>query len=79
MKIQVNVVYNGVTKTLTANPHEAVQALLQQAIQAFATHQLVFYREDGTEVVLTESVEAAGIKQGTTLLLRPHVVRGGGV
>ena len=76
-KITVHVIYNGVTKDFEEQPQEAAQALAAKASVAFGTHQLVLYRPDGTEVDLHKSLSENGIVEGATLLLKPHVVRGG--
>src|SRR5712692_278291 len=81
-KFAVEVVYNGVTKSLQVQPEERVTALLQQAISAFGItqqpHLLSLFRQDGSVVPENESIERAGIKAGEVLLLRPNAVKGGG-
>jgi|SRR5690348_696162 len=81
-KFAVEVVYNGISKSLEVEPEERVTALLQQSIAAFGItqqpHLLSLFREDGTVVPETESVERAGLKPGEVLLLRPNAVKGGG-
>lgn len=81
-KFAVEIVYNGVTKSLHAEPEEQVAALLQKAIAIFGItqnpHLLSFFRQDGTVVPEHESIERAGIKPGEILLLRPNAVKGGG-
>ena len=80
-QITVTVVYNGVEKTLEANPHQAVRALLEHAIRAFSItnnpHILSLFNDAGTELNEQISVEQAGIREGTELLLRASVVKGG--
>jgi hypothetical protein len=80
-KFVVDVVYNGVTKSLQVNPEERVTALLQTAIALFGVtqnaHLLSLFREDGTVVDEGQSVEQAGLRPGHELLLRPNVVKGG--
>jgi hypothetical protein len=81
-KFAVDVVYNGVTKSLQVEPEERVTALLQKAIAAFGItqqpHLLSLFRQDGSVVPENESVERAGLKPGEILLLRPNAVKGGG-
>lgn len=80
-KFAVEVVYNGVTKSLLVEPEERVSALLQKAIALFGVtqnaHLLSLFRQDGTVVDEGQSVEQAGLKPGQELLLRPNVVKGG--
>ena len=77
-KITVSVAYNGVSKSFDVPPQAAVESLLAQAIAAFGTHQLVLGWPDGRDVDMSGSIAHAGITEGTTLLLRPDKVRGGG-
>jgi proteasome lid subunit RPN8/RPN11 len=81
-KFAVEIVYNGVAKSLQVEPEERVTALLQKAIAAFGItqnpHLLSFFRQDGSVVPENESVERAGLKPGEVLLLRPNAVKGGG-
>ena len=80
-KFAVEVVYNGIAKTLEVEPEQRVTALLQQAIAVFGItqqpHLLSLYRQDGTLVPENESVEGAGLKPDEVLLLRPNAVKGG--
>jgi hypothetical protein len=80
-KFAVEVVYNGVTKSLEVEPEERVSALLQKAIQIFRItqnpHLLSLFRQDGSVVPENDSLERAGIKPCETLLLRPNAVKGG--
>ena len=73
-KFIMDVVYNGVSKSLQVNPEERVTALLQRAIALFGVtqnaHLLSLFREDGTVVDESQSVEQAGLKPGQELLLR---------
>ncbi len=81
-KFAVEIVYNGVTKSLQVEPEERVAALLQKAIVTFGItqnpHLLSLFRQDGSVVPENESVERAGLKPGEVLLLRPNAVKGGG-
>lgn len=80
-KATVIVIYNGIEKSVEYNPREAVQALLQHAIQEFAItqnpHLLSLFTEAGAELADNQSAEAAGVQPGSRLLLRPSTVKGG--
>jgi hypothetical protein len=80
-KFDVTVIYNGVSRTIRVNEHEAVQAVLQQAINIFAPlpnpHTLALFNVGGQELSDTTSVQNAGIRPGDRLLLRPSQVKGG--
>jgi len=80
-KFAVEVVYNGVEKSIQVEVEERVSALLQKAIAQFgitqAPHLLSLFREDGTVVDESQSVEQARLKPGEMLLLRPNAVKGG--
>lgn len=81
-KFAVDIVYNGVTKSLRVEPDERVSALLQKAIATFGItqqpHLLSLFRMDGSVVPEDQSVGHAGLKPGEVLLLRPNAVKGGG-
>jgi hypothetical protein len=80
-KFAVEVIYNGVEKSLEVEAHESVTALLQKAITEFHIsqnpHLLSLFREDGSVVPENETIERAGIKPHEILLLRPNAVKGG--
>jgi hypothetical protein len=80
-KFTVQIVYNGVTKSLEVELEQHITTVLQKAIALFAItqnpHLLSLFRQDGTQVPETETVERAGLKAGQVLLLRPNVVKGG--
>lgn len=80
-QIKVTVTYAGLTKNFTVPPHQAVQALLEQALNAFGVHNnrhtQSLYSSAGAELADAQSLEAAGIKEGDQLLLRPSQVKGG--
>jgi hypothetical protein len=79
--ITVTVIYNGIEKSLDANIHQAVRALLEHAIHAFALtnnpHILSLFDERNNELKDQISVEQAGIRDGSQLLLRASAVKGG--
>lgn len=80
-KVTVIVTYNGVDRQVIVQPHAAVTSLLQHAIHEFhitaQPHLLSLFRSDGTKVDEKQSVEEAGITDGTVLYLRQDVVKGG--
>ena len=80
-KITVEVFYNGITKPIEANPHQAVNALLQHAIGAFEgvtnAHTLSLFDEAGNELNDQQSVSESGVRDGTKLALRTSTVKGG--
>jgi hypothetical protein len=80
-KFAVEVIYNGVEKSLQVEAHESVAELLQKAIKEFHIsqnpHLLSLFREDGSVVPENETIERAGIKPCEVLLLRPNAVKGG--
>ncbi len=80
-KLEVQVIYNGLTKTLELQPQQRVNAAVEAAAHLFGitsnAHTLAFFREDGSEIGVEQSVADAGIKQGELLALRPSKVRGG--
>lgn len=77
----LEIVYNGLTKPVTAKPTEPVSAVVQAAASLFGitqnVHTLALFREDGTEVPVDKTVAEAGLKNGELLALRPSAVRGG--
>lgn len=79
--ITIVVVYNGVGRDLTVQPHEKVKAVLERAIALFhiaqQPHLLSLFREDGSRVAEDLTVEQAGLHDRTKLLLRPDAVKGG--
>lgn len=80
-KPSVTIIYNGLEKSLEYNPEATVRVLLDHAIKAFGIsqnpHLLALFNQAGAELQDNQSAEAAGIKPGDRLLLRPSAVRGG--
>lgn len=80
-KFEIQVVYNGLTKSLTLEPHQQITAVVEHAAHLFGVtqnvHTLALFKEDGAEIPVNQSVAAAGIKPGELLALRPSTVRGG--
>ena len=79
--IDVAVVYNGVTKTIQVNLNQAVQAVLQHALNEFGVQQnrdnFGLFNANGQELNTSSSAQDAGITATSQLLLRPRQVRGG--
>jgi hypothetical protein len=80
--ITVIIIYDGLDRTLRAEPHETVQSLLERAMSAFSIHQnrhtLALFTEGGAELVnLQQNLEDAHVSDDARLLLRPSQVRGG--
>ncbi|OLE13603.1 MAG: hypothetical protein AUG89_04690 [Acidobacteria bacterium 13_1_20CM_4_56_7] len=80
-KFAVEIVYNGITRSLTVQPEEQVTAILARAIALFGItqnpHLLSLFTQEGTVVPENESAERAGLKPEEILLLRPNAVKGG--
>jgi hypothetical protein len=80
-KVAVEVVYNGVGKSLKYRPKEKTKALLEDALKAFDVqsnrHLMSLFNAAGQELEDHESLEDAGVKPGDILVLRPSTVRGG--
>jgi hypothetical protein len=80
-KITVTISYDGVDEEIETNLNQAVQALLQHALQAFGTvpnaHTLGLYNAAGTELDVNKSVEDSLVRDGDRLILRTSQVRGG--
>ena len=80
-KVNLVIVYNGVEKPLEVQPHASVKSVLERAIQLFAVtgqpHLLSLFRVDGTKVDEAQSVEGAGLGDGSVLYLRQDAVKGG--
>ncbi len=79
---EVPVIYNGLDKKIEANPHQAVQALLEHALNQFQILQgrenlALFVGGASQPIDPNLSVENAGITAETVLQLRPRVVQGG--
>lgn len=81
-KIEVEVSYNGVTKTIKANLNQATQAVFQHALNEFGVQQneanLMLAGADGQPLDLNKSVKDNGIAAGARLQLLPRRVGGGG-
>jgi len=75
------VTFNGVDESLKYEPHAQVEALLKHALDAFGVHDnrhtMSLFTEAGVELPDHSSIEAAGVKPGDVLILRPSAVKGG--
>lgn len=80
-KFEVEITYNGITKSIEVQAEQQVSSLLARAIALFGINQnphlLSLFRTDGTLVPENESVERAGLRPKELLLLRPNAVKGG--
>ena len=79
---EIFVASNGLEKSVTANVHETVQALLNRAIQEFhisnQPHVLsLFPQSGGPELNDNSKVGESGVRPGDHFLLRPGAVKGG--
>ena len=80
-KGNVTVTYNGIDRDSSYNPEQAMQALLDHAMNEFGVrenrHTMALFTEDDVELPVEGSVKDAGVKPGQVLVLRPSRVRGG--
>lgn len=76
---EVVVIYNGLPKAVHALPKELVQALFGAARAAFGDPpgDLALFNEAGAQLDPNQTVDQAGVRPHTRLLLRPRVVQGG--
>jgi Nuclear pore localisation protein NPL4 len=77
----VTVSSNGVDKTVTYQPHEAVEAVLNRAENDFGIqqnrHLMSLFTTDNRELDDKTSMQDAGVKPGDLLVLRQSTVKGG--
>jgi hypothetical protein len=80
-KFTIQVLYNGLTETLSVVSREQITAVLNRAANAFHItqnrHLLSLFLPDGSEVRDQQSVEDAGLRPGALIALRPSAVKGG--
>jgi len=78
---EIEVVYNGLSKSLEVSKDELISSVLQKAIAAFgnlpAPHTLALYDAEGRELQDGNTVHDSKIKKGDRLLLRPSTVKAG--
>ncbi len=79
--ITIEVVYNGLAKSLTVSKEDLISSLLQRAIALFGItqnqHTLSLYTSEGVELQDTSTVRNAKLKKGEQILLRPSTVKAG--
>ena len=78
----IEVVYNGLSKTISVTKDELLSSVLAKSIAAFGNlptpHLLGLYDADGNELKNEQqTVHDAKIKKGDRLLLRPSTVKAG--
>lgn len=80
-RTEIQVIYNGLTKTIAYQNNESMQALLEQALNAFNIqanrHVMALFTLANKEYGVTGSVKDSGINPGDELVLRQSTVRGG--
>lgn len=79
--ITIDVIYNGLAKSLTVSKEDLVSSLLQKAIALFGIaqnqHTLSLYTSEGVELQDAITVRNAKLKKGQQILLRPSTVKAG--
>jgi len=77
----VTVTFNGEDRQVTYQPHEAVEAVLNRAMNGFgiqqSRHLMSLFTTAGTELPDKASMQDAGVKPGDVLVLRQSTVKGG--
>jgi hypothetical protein len=80
-RTEISVIYNGIRKTISYQDNESMQALLEQALNAFNIqanrHVMALFTLGNSEYGVTGSVKDSGINPGDELVLRQSTVRGG--
>lgn len=81
-RLQLTIIYNGISKAIEIPRDATVKALLERAIAVFGSlpqpHTLALWTAAGQELTKEqETLKEAHIKDGDTLLLRPSAVKGG--
>jgi hypothetical protein len=80
--LHLTILNNGIAKMIDIDLEATVKALLDRAIALFgnisAPHTQSLWTEKGAELINEqETLKAAHLKDGETLLLRPGAVKGG--
>jgi hypothetical protein len=80
--LHLQITYNGLTKPIEINREATVKMLLDRAIALFGNlpqpHMLALWTASGVELTREqETLEAAHVKDGESLILRPSTVKGG--
>ncbi len=78
----IKITYNGIEKELTVSDDEAISSVLTRAIALFpiseAQHLLALFDHKGTEITNeAQTVDEAGLKKNSRLVLRQSAVKGG--
>ncbi len=81
-KFDVTVTYNGISRTFEVTEHQAVQSLLEHALNEFGItanrHLQSLFFPDNREITdLNRSIADWGIVAGTVLVLRQSAVLAG--
>jgi len=80
-KPHVAILYNGSEREFRLHDEQRVEHLLKEAIHDFGIadnqHLLSLFNAAGAELPDGETLRAAGVKSGDSLVLRPGVVKGG--
>lgn len=81
-KITITVVYNGLAKPLEVNSKQSLNAVMPHSLRLFGVAAApsgfrLLLEATGAELNLGQSVEDAGIVEGTRILLAPRAVSGG--
>jgi hypothetical protein len=80
--LYLTVFYNGMSKKIDIDQEATVKTLLDRAIALFGNlpqpHTLSLWTEKGVELSNEqETLKAAHVKEGDSLILRPSAVKGG--
>jgi len=80
--LHLTIIYNGIAKEIEISREATVKALLDRAIALFGNipqpHTLALWTEKGMELSNEQqTLKAAGVKDGESLILRPSAVKGG--
>lgn len=76
---EIEITYNGVTKSLRVRPKDKVSAVIEEARPLFGSPggELVLVNQAGQELAPDSTLHEMGVKPHDKLLLRPRTVRGG--
>jgi hypothetical protein len=80
--VHLKIIYNGMVREVEINREATVKALLDRAIALFGNipqpHTLALWTEKGLELTNEQdTLKAAGVMDGESLILRPSAVKGG--
>lgn len=79
--VKLQITYNGLERRIEVKDSDTIASVLATAISLFtvteAHHLLGLFGEDGLELVDTQTVGEAGLKNNARLVLRQSAVRGG--